>query len=79
MISIKIWLLIALGSPALLAWIIIGIFKDALITIGILGAYYYGFTLIYSKFATEFDWKIKLAPEAPNLTEKNLKDGKVCV
>lgn len=75
MVSIKIWLIIALSVPSVVALLILGFTKDGIVTIASMCGTFYLIPFLYNKMATEFDWKIKLAPETPNLTKKNLMDG----
>lgn len=64
----KIWMFICLGTPALITFLTMLIFRDAFITLLFLIATLYFLPHFYNKMAGEFDWKTKLAPEIINFT-----------
>ena len=59
-----------MGAPALIVFLMTWWFRDALITLLCLLGTFYAAPFFYNKMAGEFDWKMKLAPEAPNLTKE---------
>jgi hypothetical protein len=63
----KFWMFLVLGAPALIVFLTMWWFRDALITLLFLLGTLYAGPFFYNKMAGEFDWKMKLAPEAPNL------------
>lgn len=61
---------LCLGAPALITFLTIWWFRDAFITLLFLIGTFYGVPFFYNKMAGEFDWKVKLAPDMPNLTQE---------
>jgi hypothetical protein len=66
----KFWMFLCLGFPAVVNFLIMWWFRDAFISLIFVIGTFYAVPLAYNKMAGEFDWKVKLAPEMPNFTDK---------